>query len=815
MYLLFFFSSVYNNSMRKFEVTGMTCSACSARVEKAVSCVEGVKKAEVNLLTRTLTVQGEVPDEVIINAVVGAGYGARIYTGRVTEEQKGLSPKTRLIWSVVLLVPLFFIAMGPMVGIPLDFLTDIPLLYAGIQLVLTIPILILNYTYFTTGFRALFKRSPNMNTLIALGSGVAFLYGLFAFCMMIYGTAKGETMMVHEYMHNMYFESAGMILTLITVGKYLENRSKGRTTQAIESLLRLAPDTATVIRNGVEQSLPLEEVTVGDVVLVKTGERVPLDGIITEGRAAVDTSTITGESVPRDVKEGDEALSGTLVTGGYMKFEVTAAGEDTVLKKIVRLVEEASSSKAPISRLADKISGVFVPVVMSISLVAFIVWLAVGSGFTFALNVAISVLVISCPCALGLATPVAIMVGTGKGAEKGILIKSAESLELLHKVNCVVLDKTGTITEGKMQVAEARGDESLWRIAASLEKLSTHPLSAAVLAASEERGVALSEVADFDEVGGRGLKGTIDGKVCLAGSRAFLEENGIETGDDNPGYTAINVACDGKYVGSLYLSDTVKEDSVAAIAALKRLKIKTVMLTGDNPSAAQKIFDVVQTDEYVAGVLPEDKERYVRGFQEAGYSVAMVGDGINDAPALTRADVGIAIGAGTDIAVDSADVVLIRNSLTDVVRAIELSKQTMRVIKQNLFWAFGYNTLGIPIAAGVFYPLFNWLLNPMIAAACMSLSSISVVLNALRLRLIKDKEKKETMNNIKTIKIKGMSCEHCVSRVKDGLLTVGGVTGAEVNLRKKTAVVTLGTEVSDEALREAVERAGYTVTDVK
>lgn len=798
----------------------MTCSACSARVEKAVKAVDGVRKAEVNLLTRKLSVEGDVTDDLIIKTVEEAGYGAKIYDGEIQNQEKSdgrISPKSRLIWSFIFLIPLFIVAMGPMIGLPLNFLTNIPLLFAGVQLALTVPIIVLNFSYFTSGFKAVIKRSPNMSTLIAMGSGVAFLYGIFAFSMMIYGIVEGNGEIVHSYMHNMYFESAGMILTLITLGKYLENRSKGRTTAAIEKLLRLAPDTATVVIDGVEKSVPLEEIKVGDTVIVKTGERIALDGTVLEGRAAVDTSTITGESVPREVSVGGGAVSGTLVNSGYLKFEVTAAGEDTVLKKIVRLVEEASGSKAPISRLADKISGIFVPVVMGIALLAFIVWLCVGYPFTFALNTAISVLVISCPCALGLATPVAIMVGTGKGAERGILIKSAESLELLHKVNCMVLDKTGTITEGKPKVKEisAVDADKLWRVAYSLEKLSVHPLSEAVVAAAEEQGAEFSAAESFAEIAGRGLRGFIDGKTCCAGNRAFMEEMGVSAPEDREGFTTINISCGTDFLGAIYLTDTVKENSVAAINALRAMKIKTVMLTGDNDAAAKKIFEEVKVDEYVAEVMPEDKERWVRDFQSKGYTVAMVGDGINDAPALTRADVGIAIGAGTDIAVESADVVLIKSSLSDAVEAVELSKQTMRIIKQNLFWAFGYNVLGIPIAAGVFYPVFNWLLNPMIAAFCMSLSSVSVVLNALRLRLVKNKPQKEAGIMEKIIKIKGMSCEHCAARVKQALISTEGVLSATVDVKKKTAAVVSEKEISSELLTKAVVSAGYEVVKIK
>lgn len=812
--------------MEQYSISGMSCAACSARVEKAVKKLDGIKSCTVNLLTNSMSVTGTATPEEIIAAVNAAGYGAERRLASETEvksdesEKKGFTPKMRLIWSFVFLAPLFIIAMGPMLGLPLDFLTGIPILYAGLQLLLTLPIIILNFSYFTSGTKAIFKRSPNMNTLVSMGSGVAFLYGVFAFSMIIYGTASGNEGIIHEYMHNMYFESSGTILTLITLGKFLENKSKGRTTAAIEKLLKLAPDVATVFVDGEEKTVPISEIKTGDTVIVRTGERVPLDGYIIEGRAAVDTSTITGESVPRNSEIGDEAVSGTLVTGGFMKFEVTAVGEDTVLKKIVRLVEEASSTKAPISRLADKISGIFVPTVMGIALLSFIIWLCVGYPFTFALNVAISVLVISCPCALGLATPVAIMVGTGKGAERGILIKSAESLELMHKVNCVLLDKTGTITEGKPTVNEVASEEEnkLWQIAYSLEKLSVHPLSEAITSAAEARSTELRNVKDFFEAAGRGLYGIIDDELCLAGNRLLLKENDIAAPEDREGFTSVFVACGGKFIGAIYIADPVKKDSVEAVAALKKLGVKTVMLTGDNEAAAKKIFEEVKTDDYVSEVRPEDKERWVRDFQADGYTVAMVGDGINDAPALTRADVGIAIGAGTDIAVESADIVLIKNSLFDVVGAVELSKQTMRVIKQNLFWAFGYNTLGIPIAAGVFYPVFHWLLNPMIGAFCMSISSVSVVLNALRLRVIKSKNSLTVKGDIKmekTIKIKGMSCEHCAARVKTALLGVEGVTEAEVSAKKKCAEIKLSHEVEDGILTAAVENAGYTVIKIK
>lgn len=802
--------------MKKYLVTGMSCSACAARVEKAASSLPGVKKAEVNLLTRTLKIEGDISEKELFSTIKKAGYGLTEYSDEKTEtKEKGLSLKTRLISSACFLVPLFFIAMGSMMGIPLDALTDRPILFAGLQLALTLPIIIINFSYFTNGAKSLFKGAPNMNTLISVGGGAAFFYGLYAFAMIIYGTVRHDATTVHTFMHNMYFESAGMILTLITLGKYLEGHSKKKTTSAIQKLLLLAPDSATVITDEGEVETPLSEIPIGAIVVVKTGERVPLDGTIVDGKASIDTSTITGESIPREATVGDEAVSGTLVTNGYIKFSVTAIGEDTVLKKIVRLVEEASSSKAPISRLADKISGIFVPIVMSISLITFVVWFAVKKDFSFALNLAISVLVISCPCALGLATPVAIMAGTGKGAENGILIKNAESLELLHKINCVVFDKTGTITEGKPAVEAFTGDDECLAVAYSLEKLSSHPLSLAVTAYSESKGVSTLPVSDFAEIAGKGLVGNIASKRCLAGNASLLSDYGV-TIPETHALTAIHVAIEGQYRGTLAISDPIKADSADAVADLKKMGIRTVILTGDNARSAKLIYQQVQTDEYVSDVLPADKERLVRKYQSEGYRVAMVGDGINDSPALTRADVGIAIGAGTDIAVDSADIILVRNSLADVVKAIDLSKQTLRIIKQNLFWAFGYNALGIPIAAGVLYPISEkLLLNPMIAAACMSLSSVSVVLNALRLSRKKIEQKEKGDNRMKQIFIDGMMCQHCVNHVKTALLGIDGVKSVNVSLEKKLAEIDAEPNVSDEQIKKVIAEAGYKVTKIK
>ncbi|MBR1747080.1 MAG: cadmium-translocating P-type ATPase [Clostridia bacterium] len=732
-------------SMKRYSVSGMTCSACSARVQRAVEKVDGVERADVNLLTNSMTVEGTATDAAVCRAVKKAGYGARPYSDAVEETDKGgLSKKLRLILSFVFLVPLFFLAMGPMMGIPMDGLTNIHWLYVTIQFVLTVPIIVLNFYYFTNGYKSLFKGAPNMNTLIAVGSSVAFLYSVFSYAMVVYHTAVGSSHEVlHEYAHRLYFESAGMILTLISLGKYLEAISKGRTTSAIEKLLRLAPDEATVWRDGQECVVRSDEVLLGETVIVRTGERIPLDGRIVEGRGAIDASAVTGESLPQAAEVGDEVVGGTLLVGGYIEFVVTAVGEDTALRKIARFVEEAASSKAPVSRLADKISGIFVPTVMGIAAIAFVVWMIVTRDLAFSLNIAVSVLVISCPCALGLATPVAIMVGTGKGAEKGILVKNAESLETLHKIDVVVFDKTGTVTEGNPSVVSVVSEDvdRTMTIAYSMEKLSAHPLSAAICAEAERMGLAEKPSEDFAEVAGRGLTGKVDGKVVLVGNDRLLLESGVDLPYRGKG-TTVYVAAGGEYLGAIELADRPKDSAKRAVERLREMGVKTVLLTGDNESAAKEVCDQVGIEEYRAGVFPEQKAQYVDGYKRSGGSVAMVGDGINDAPALTVADVGIAIGAGTDVAIESADVVLVKSDPTDVAEAITLGRQTMRIIRQNLFWAFGYNVLGIPIAAGVLYPAIGLLLNPMIAAACMSLSSVTVVTNALRLRKMRSKREK-------------------------------------------------------------------------
>lgn len=712
----------------------MTCSACSARVQRTVEKVPGVTKCDVNLLTNSMTVEGDFSDGAIEKAVKKAGYGAKAFSDR--KEETSSSKRTRLLLSFLFLVPLFFLSMGPMIGLPFDAWIGIPWLYVTLQCLLVVPILILNFSFFTNGFSSLFKGAPNMNTLIALGSSVAFLYSLYIYGVIVYYTALGaENAAIGEHIHGIYFESAGMIPTLVSLGKYLESLSKGRTTSAIEKLLNLSPDVVTVVRDRQEFSVRTDDVSLGEIVVAKAGERIALDGIVTSGNASVDTSAVTGESLPREVETGSAVVSGTMVLDGCLTYETTAVGEDTTIKKIARFVEDAASSKAPVGRLADKISGIFVPVVMAIAIVVFVVWMIVKRDLPFALNVAVSVLVISCPCALGLATPVAIMVGTGKAAEKGILFKNAESLEKIHLVNRVVLDKTGTVTEGKPTVSAIVGEKTL-AYAYALEKLSSHPLAGAICAAAEEKHLPLYAVVDFAEIAGRGLKGTIEGKIVLVGNERLLVESGIEPCARGAG-TAVYVAEEDFCVGRIDLSDRPKEDSAEAVKRLNAMGVDAILLTGDNESAAQEICREVGIERYVAEVYPEDKAEYVGSFRREGKTVAMVGDGINDAPALSIADVGIAIGAGTDIAVESADVVLLKNSLSDVPEAIDVGRQTMKIIKQNLFWAFGYNVLGIPIAAGALYPAFGLLLNPMIAAACMSISSLTVVTNALRLRRIR------------------------------------------------------------------------------
>ena len=824
----------------KFNVTGMTCSACSAHVEKSVKKLNGVKSVNVNLLQNNMHVDFDetaVSVDDIINAVVSGGYGASV-AGKKQEKKDNKidneisNMKFRLIVSLVCLVPLMYISMGHMWGWP--FLrvfhgAENGITFALTQMLLTLPIMYVNRKYYITGFKTLFHGAPNMDSLIAIGSGAAFTYGIIAIYCIGYGLGHGDKEFAHSYMMNLYFESAAMILALITLGKFLESRAKGKTSQAIEKLIDLSPKTAVVIRDGKEVTVGVDDVQIGEIVVVKAGQSVPLDGVIVEGNGAIDESTITGESIAVEKNVGDKVIGATINKSGYFKFKVEKVGEDTALSQIIHLVEEASASKAPIAKLADKVSGIFVPVVISIAVITIIVWLLLGKGVSFALSMGISVLVISCPCALGLATPTAIMVGTGKGAQYGILTKSAESLETAHQVDTVVLDKTGTITEGKPSVTDIApvgiSDKELLQIAASIEYLSEHPLAKAIVEKAD--GLKFSDVADFEQIVGQGVKGNVDGKKVLAGNYKMMRENNIEVSEDeifaNDGKTSLYFAVDNKFVGIIAVADTIKETSRQAIEDMRNMGLDVIMLTGDNAVTANAIKNKLPLSSAVAEVLPSDKEEEVRKLQQSGHKVAMVGDGINDAPALTRADVGIAIGAGTDIAIESADIVLMKSNLQDVVTSIELSHSVIKNIKENLFWAFFYNALGIPIAAGVLYGIAGLKLNPMIAALAMSFSSVFVVSNALRLRFFKPKRnniktvknEKENITMTKTIKINGMMCSHCTGRVGEVLNAIDGVS-AEVSLDNGgQAVVTLAKDVSDDVLKKAVVDAGYEVVGIE
>ena len=834
----------------QFAVTGMTCAACSAHVEKAVSRLSGVQSAPVNLMLGSMTVtydETTVTESDIIAAVKAAGYGAspasQTDQGQLRRDQDAAlrRRKKHLIWSVVFLVPLFYLSMGHMMGLPLpQVLHTHPLLLACLQLALVIPILILNRNYFTVGFSRLVKLSPNMDSLVAVGAAAGLVYSLIEMGLLAAGQVSG--------MPDLYFESAGMILTLVTVGKYLEERSRGKTTGAISALLALAPESAMVRRQGQELTIPTEEIVAGDTVIVRQGGRIPVDGVITDGHAAVDESAITGESLPVEKVPGDAVTSATVTSSGYLELRATRVGGDTTLSQIIRLMEEAASSKAPISRLADRISGIFVPAVMAISLTAALLWAFVGGmDVRFCLSIAIAVLVISCPCALGLATPVAIMVGTGQAAQQGILIKSAESLELLHKVQTVVLDKTGTVTMGQPRVTDilcAPGvtEEDLLCVAASAEKPSEHPLAHAIVEESQARHIPLCPVSGFRSVPGGGIQATLSGEAVLAGNAGYLAQNGVSLAAmeadahrlAEDGKTPLFFAESGRLLGCVAVADVVKPDSAKAIAALRRMGRRVVLLTGDNQRTANAIARQIGVDQVIAQVLPQDKAKCVAQLQQQGQRVAMVGDGVNDAPALAQADVGLAIGAGTDIAIESADVVLMKSSLLDIPAAMDLSRAVLRNIKQNLFWAFFYNSIGIPVAAGVLYPALHLTLNPMLAAAAMSLSSVCVVSNALRLRgwkppvfpdqpvptaplpesaVFQSQGKEENTVN-KTIHIDGMMCAHCTGRVEKALNDLPGVE-ATVDLDSKSAAVTCTPDVSDDTLRQAVEDAGYHVTGIR
>ena len=837
----------------KFVVTGMTCAACAAHVEKAANSLDGVDSAAVNLMLGTLVCSydaDKVSPQAIITAVEAAGYGAAPAGDakrdlRKEQEASAKAMGRRLLWSVVCLVPLFYLSMGHMMGLPVPaFMHHQPLLAALVQLALCLPILLLNRAYFTVGFSRLFQGSPNMDSLVALGAAAGLAYSLIEMGLLAAGQITG--------MPDLYFESAGMILALVTVGKYLEERSKGKTTGAITALLALAPDVAVVRRSGTEVTVATDQIRAGETVIIRQGGRIPVDGTVTKGSGSVDESALTGESMPVEKTPGSKAVSATILTSGYLEMTADRVGADTTLSQIIQLMEQAASTKAPISRLADKISAVFVPVVISIAVVAAVLWAAVGGmGVRFCLSIGIAVLVISCPCALGLATPVAITVATGKAAEKGILIKSAASLELMGRVNTVVLDKTGTVTEGKPQVTDvlcAAGvtEEELLCAAASLEKPSGHPLADAIVQEAERRSIPLCAVSDFAAVAGGGVQAVLDGKTLYAGNDRYMTLIGAGTSAladaaaqlAAQGKTPLYFAEEQQLLGVVAVADVVKPDSAAAIAALRRSGCEVVLLTGDNQRTAEAIARQVGVDRVIAQVLPQDKARCIEELQKEGRLVAMVGDGVNDAPALVTADVGLAIGAGTDVAIESADVVLMRSSLMDIVDAAALSRATLRNIRQNLFWAFFYNSIGIPVAAGVLYPAFQITLNPMIAAAAMSLSSVCVVSNALRLRGWKgsrpdsrvslDKSAALTDNTDvntaapaaqqeeatmkKTLTIEGMMCAHCVAHVEKALSALPGVT-ASVDLDSKTAVVT--GDAGDEALKKAVADAGYQVTDIR
>lgn len=839
---------------QRFRVGGMSCAACSAHVEKSVSAVPGVREVQVNLLAGSMTVEYDESacgDEQIIRAVEEGGYTAAVDGGtRAAAPAKDAAPedalhemKTRILVSAVFLIILMYFSMGPMLGLPMPgFVSGEAHAFALalVQLLLTLPILLVNRKYFINGFRTIWHRAPTMDALIAVGSGASVVYGVYALFQIGYAGAAGDMARVHEYAHDLYFESAGMILTLVTLGKFFEARAKRKTGEAIAALMDLRPQTASVIRGEQEVTVPIEEVRVGDYVIVRAGQSVPVDGQIVEGHAYLDESAITGESMPVEKNKGDMVIGATVTKNGYFAMKASRVGDDTTLSQIIRLVEEAGASKAPIAKLADKVAGVFVPVVMLIALVTAIIWLVVGETPSFALTRAIAVLVISCPCALGLATPVAIMVGTGVGAKNGVLFQSAEALENLHNVDCVVLDKTGTVTEGRPVVTDIKSfgvePEDLLSLALSLEVHSDHPLADAIVRYARAKHVKERKTDSFEMIEGQGVRAVIDGVRCMAGNRRMLLANGLalsrsaqQMGENlaAAGKTPLYFAANRQVVGIFAVADVLKPSSRAAVDTLQKLGVQVTLLTGDNQATAQSIAAELGVQDVVAEVLPQDKERVVREKQEQGRKVAMVGDGINDAPALARADVGIAIGAGTDVAIASADVVLMKSDLMDAVDAIRLSRQTMRNIRQNLFWAFFYNCIGIPIAAGVLWLPLGLKLSPMIGAAAMSLSSVCVVSNALRLKFFKaspkpessqcvilPKEEEKQMEKTKVIQIEGMMCEHCVAHVKKALEAFDGVS-AQVDLQNGTATVQGNTLPDDAKLTEAVEQAGYKVVGLK
>ena len=841
--------------MEQYTVTGMSCAACSSRVEKAVSKVPGVTSCSVSLLTNSMGVEGTASQSEIIAAVEAAGYGASVKGADAGAKSKGASMdedalkdretpvmKRRLIASICFLIPLMYISMGHMMwNWPLPGFLDgnhvamglIQLLFAGI-------IMVINQKFFINGFKGLLHGAPNMDTLVALGSGASFVYSTYALFAMTDAQMKMDMEGVMSYMHEFYFESAAMILTLITVGKMLEAHSKGKTTDALKSLMKLAPKTAVVLKNGVETEVSIDQVKKGDIFVVRPGENIPVDGIVLEGTSAVNEAALTGESIPVDKAEGDKVSAATMNQSGFLKCEATRVGEDTTLSQIIQMVSDAAATKAPIAKIADRVSGIFVPAVITIAVITIIVWLIAGQSVGFALARGISVLVISCPCALGLATPVAIMVGNGMGAKNGIMFKTAVSLEETGKMQIVALDKTGTITSGEPKVtdmipAEGISEEELLGLAYALERKSEHPLAHAILQEAQERRLDAEEVEDFQAVPGNGLSAVLAGKTIYGGNKKFIQtKTSVDAGmlkkaEDlaAEGKTPLFFAKEDQLIGIIAVADVIKEDSPKAVKELQKMGIHVVMLTGDNERTAKAIGRQAGVDEVIADVLPDGKEAVIRKLKKKG-KVAMVGDGINDAPALTRADMGIAIGAGTDIAIDAADVVLMKSRLSDVPAAIRMSKATLRNIHENLFWAFFYNVIGIPLAAGIWYPIFGWKLNPMFGAAAMSLSSFCVVTNALRLNWFKmydaskDKKIKSKVKEIeeektmtKTMKIEGMMCGHCEATVKKTLEAIEGVEAAEVSHENGTAVVTLAAEVADEVLKKAVEDKDYKVTGIE
>ena len=838
--------------MEQYTVTGMSCAACSTRVEKAVSKVPGVTSCSVSLLTNSMGVEGTASPEAIVKAVEDAGYGAskkgaeKAASASAADAEDALKDretpalKRRLIASLVFLVVLMYISMGHMMwGWPLPAaLAENHVAMGLTQLLLTVAVMVINQKFFISGFKGLIHGAPNMDTLVALGSGASFVYSTYALFAMTDAQLRGDTAGVMQYMHEFYFESAAMILTLITVGKMLEARSKGRTTDALKGLMKLAPKTAVLLRGGAEVTVPIAEVRKGDVFVVRPGENIPVDGVVLEGSSAVNESALTGESIPVDKAAGDAVSAATMNQSGFLRCEATRVGEDTTLSQIIRMVSDAAATKAPIAKVADKVSGVFVPIVIAIAVVAIIVWMLAGQTFGYALARGISVLVISCPCALGLATPVAIMVGSGMGAKNGILFKTAVSLEETGKVQIVALDKTGTITSGEPRVtdilpAEGVTEAELLAAAAALEKKSEHPLARAILQLAGERSMEIAEVEGFEAKPGSGLVATLSGDALAGGNLKFISAQAavpaaLRTAAETlaeAGKTPLFFSRAGRLIGIIAVADVIKPDSPAAVRELQNMGIRVVMLTGDNARTAKAIGREAGVDEVIAGVLPEGKESVIRELKTQG-KVMMVGDGINDAPALTRADIGAAIGAGTDIAIDAADVVLMKSRLSDVPAAIRLSRATLRNIHENLFWAFIYNVIGIPLAAGVWIPLFGWQLNPMFGAAAMSLSSVCVVTNALRLNFFnirsakRDKkiktvevkiEAKETATMEKTMKIEGMMCAHCEARVKKCLEALPQVDEAVVSHEQGTAVLKLNADVSDDVLKKAVEDQGYEV----